>query len=238
MKPRSALLRAPRRFGRRAASRGLTLIEVMVAVSVLTLISVLVYGAFSTITRGKQAASDISERYRVGRIAMTRMANELSMAFISMHVAATPSLQSRVTAFTGKGSRVDFDAFAHRRLSKDAHESDQCELSFFTASNPKKTTQLDLVRREQALIDDQHGKGGVSQVLADDVDTFALKYLDPTTGLWTETWDTTSAIGQANRLPLQIEIYLVLKAGPAGEPIRLRTKTTLRMLQPLAFALK
>lgn len=223
---------------RRSSQRGLTLIEVMVAVSVLTLISVLVYGAFSTISRGKQAASDISERYRVGRLAMSRMARELSTAFISAHVAATPSLSTRVTAFTGKGSRVDFDAFAHRRLSKDAHESDQCELSFFTTSNSKKTNQLDLVRREQAIIDDQHGKGGVVQVLADDVDTFALKYLDPMSGLWTDTWDTTSTIGQPNRLPYQIEIYLVLKAGPGGEPIRLRTKTKLQMLQPLAFALK
>lgn len=222
----------------RAGQRGLTLIEVMVAVSVLTLISVLVYGAFSTITRGKQAASDISERYRVGRLAMSRMARELQTAFISLHVAATPSLNTRVTAFTGKASRVDFDAFAHRRLAKDAHESDQCELSYFSQSNPKKQNQLDLVRREQVIIDDQHGKGGVSQVLADDIDSFTLKYLDPMSGLWTDTWDTTSTIGQPNRLPLQVEIYLVLKAGPAGEPIRLRTKTTLQMLQPLSFALK
>jgi len=222
----------------RASERGLTLIEVMVAVAVLTLISVLVYGAFSTITRGKQAASGIAERYRVGRLAMTRISRELSMAFISAHVAATPNLMTRVTAFTGKGNRVDFDAFAHRRLAKDAHESDQCELSFFTAANPKKQGQLDLLRREQAIIDDQHGKGGVVQVLADDVDTFALKYLDPMSGLWTEMWDTTSTIGQPNRLPLQVEIYLVLKSGPAGEPIRLRTKTKLDMLQPLSFALK
>lgn len=222
----------------RSSQRGLTLIEVMVAVSVLTLISVLVYGAFSTITRGKQAASDISERYRVGRLAMSRMSRELQAAFISLHVAATPALNTRVTAFTGKASRVDFDAFAHRRLAKDAHESDQCELSFFSQSNPKKQNQLDLVRREQVIIDDQHGKGGVVQVLADDIDSFTLKYLDPMSGLWTDTWDTTSTIGQPNRLPLQVEIYLVLKAGPAGEPIRLRTKTTLQMLQPLAFALK
>lgn len=223
---------------RRASARGLTLIEVMIAVAVLTMISVLVYGAFSTITRGKQAASAIAERYRVGRMAMTRMARELSMAFISAHNAASPVLMTRVTAFTGKSSRVDFDAFAHRRLQKDAHESDQCELSFFTVTNAKESNRIDLVRREQVIIDDQHGKGGVVQVLADDVDTFQLRYLDPTTGMWTESWDTTSIAGQPNRLPLQVEIYLVLKAGPNAEPIRLRTKTKLDMLLPLSFALK
>lgn len=226
------------RTRKRAHARGLTLLEVMIAVSVLTLVSVLVYGAFSTIARGKATAGQLSERYRIGRVAMTRISRELSMAFISLHNAMIPSMNTRVTAFTGRTNRVDFDAFAHRRLLKDAHESDQCELSFFTISNPKKPGQLDLARREQAIIDDQPGKGGVVNVMVDDVDTFALKYLDPMSGMWTESWDTTSAAGQPNRLPLQIEIYLVLKGGPAGEPIRLRTKTRLEMLHPLAFALK
>jgi general secretion pathway protein J len=223
---------------KRAHARGLTLLEVMIAVAVLTLVSVLVYGAFSTIARGKQTAGQLSERYRVGRLAMTRMEHELSSAFISMHNAAIPSLNTRVTAFVGSSRRVDFDAFAHRRLQKDAHESDQCELGFFVTSHPKKTNQLDLVRREQTIIDDRPGKGGVVQVLADDIDTFQLKYLDPTSGLWTESWDTLSAAGQPNRLPLQVDIFLVLKGGPAGDPIRLHSKTTLHMLQPLAFALK
>lgn len=226
------------RFSQRSSARGLTLLEVMIAVSVLTLISVLVYGAFSTITRGKQTASQLAERYRIGRVAMTRISRELSMAFISLHQPMLASQNSRVTTFTGRSNRVDFTAFAHRRLLKDAHESDQCELSFFTASNAKKSGQLDLARREQNIIDDQPGKGGVSQVLVDDIDTFSLKYLDPMNGMWTESWDTTSAAGQPNRLPLQVEIYLVLKGGPAGDPIRLRSKTALSMLQPLAFALK
>lgn len=222
----------------RARSRGLTLLEVMIAVAVLTLVSVLIYGAFSAIARGKQTAGLLSERYRIGRVAMTRMSRELSMAFLSLHNAMLPQLNTRITTFQGRSNRVDFAAFAHRRLLKDAHESDQCELSFFTNSNPKKSGQLDLARREQTIIDDQPGKGGVSQVMVDDIDTFALKYLDPMTGMWTETWDTTSIAGQPNRLPLQVEIYLVLKGGPAGEPIRLRTRTALSILQPLAFALK
>jgi general secretion pathway protein J len=222
----------------RATQRGLTLLEVMIAVAVLTLVSVLVYGAFSTITRGKQAAGQLSERYRIGRVAMTRISRELSMSFLSLHNAAIPQLNTRVTTFTGRGNRVDFTAFAHRRLLKDAHESDQCELSYFTSTNTKKNNQLDLARREQIIIDDQPGKGGVVNILVDDIDTFALRYLDPVSGLWTESWDSTSAAGQLNRVPLQVEIYLVLKGGPAGEPIRLRTKTRLEILQPLAFALK
>jgi general secretion pathway protein J len=222
----------------RARERGLTLLEVMISVAVLTLISVLIYGAFSTINKGKQTASQLSERYRIGRVAMDRMARELQSAYISAHIAALPQLITRVTAFTGKSGRVDFNAFAHRRLMKDAHESDQCELSYFVGSNSKKQNQSDLLRREQTIPDDQPGKGGVVNVMVDDVDTFQIKYLDPMSGLWTDTWDSTSTAAQLGRLPLQVEIYLAIKGGPAGDLVRLRTKTQLTMLQPLSFALK
>jgi len=222
----------------RSRSRGLTLLEVLIAISVLSLIAMLIYGAFSVITKGKQVTTQLAERYRVGRVAMNRIARELSTAYLSAHVAATPSLNVRATAFVGTARRVDFNAFAHRRIVKDSHESDQCELSYFTATHPKDNKILDLARREQMIPDDQPGKGGVVQILADDIDTFSLRYLDPLTGLWTDTWDSTSPAANFNRLPLQIEINLVLKGGPSAEPIRLRTKTGIMIPQPLSFALK
>lgn len=222
----------------RARSRGLTLLEVLIAVAILTLVSVLIYGAFSTINRGRQNATALAERYRLARVAMARMSHELSEAYISAHVAMTPALNVRVTAFLGTSRRVDFDAFAHRRLLKDAHESDQCELSYFVVADPKKHQQLDLARREQVIIDDQPGKGGVSSVLVDDIDSFSIKYLDPLTGLWTETWDSTSTAAQLGRMPLQVQLKLVMKGGPAGDAIRLATKVPINIYAPLAFALK
>jgi general secretion pathway protein J len=226
------------RFGPRSSERGLTLLEVLIAVAVLTLVSIMIYGAFSTINRGKQNAGQLADRYRLARLAMTRMSRELSSAYVSAHVAATPALITRITAFIGTSKRVDFDAFAHRRILKDSHESDQCELSYFVATDPKNSQQYDLARREQIIIDDLPGKGGASTILVDDVDSFSLRYLDPLTGLWTDSWDTTSTAAQFGRMPLQVEIKLVMKGGPAGEPIRLSTKTPIQMLQPLAFALK
>lgn len=210
----------------------------LIAVAVLTLVSVLIYGAFSTINRGKTKAGELADRYRLGRLAMSRMARELSAAFLSAHVAPSPALITRVTAFIGTARRVDFDAFAHRRILKDSHESDQCELSYFVATDPKNPQQNDLARREQIIIDDQPGKGGASTILVDDIDTFSLRYLDPYIGLWTDSWDSTSMAAQFGRLPMQVEIKLVMKGGPAGEPIRLSTKTPIMILQPLSFALK
>lgn len=222
----------------RANARGLTLLEVLIAVAVLTLVSVLIYGAFSTINRGKTKAGELADRYRLARLAMTRMSRELSEAYISAHVAPSPALITRITAFFGSSKRIDFNAFAHRRILKDSHESDQCELSYFVATDPKNPQKYDLARREQIIVDDQPGKGGGSTILVDDIDTFAVRYLDPLSGLWTDSWDSSSTAAQFGRMPLQVEIKLVMKGGPAGEPIRLSTKTPIMMLQPLAFALK
>ena len=221
-----------------ARARGLTLLEVLVAVAVLTLVSIMIYGAFSTINRGRQNAGQLADRYRLARLAMTRMSRELSESYLSAHVAMTPALITRITAFIGTGKRVDFNAFAHRRILKDSHESDQCELSYFVATDPKKNLQSDLARREQIIIDELPGKGGASTILVDDIDSFSLRYLDPLTGLWTDSWDSTSTAAQFGRMPLQVEIKLVMKGGPAGEPIRLATKTPIQIPIPLAFALK
>ncbi|MFI5297419.1 MAG: type II secretion system protein GspJ [Polyangiales bacterium] len=222
----------------RAAQRGLTLIEMMIAVSVLSLISILIYGAFSAMSTGKTRAAILSERFRLGRLAMTRMSRELGMSYLSGHAAATPALTARVTAFLGTSRRVDFNAFAHRRLIKDAHESDQCEISYFTGTDSVVSTQTNLLRREQTIIDDVPGKGGVVNVLVDDVETFSLKFFDPLTGLWTDTWDSTSTSANFARMPFQVQLTLVMKGGPAGEPIRLVTKADINMLQPLGFAIK
>lgn len=222
----------------RGTQRGLTLIEVMIAVSVLTLISMLIYGAFSAMSTGKARAAVLSERYRLGRLAMTRMSRELGEAYLSAHVAATPALTARVTAFIGTSRRVDFNAFAHRRLVRDSHESDQCEISYFAGTDSVNTTQSNLLRREQTIIDDLPGKGGVVNVFVDDIDTFELKYFDATTGLWTDTWDSTSPNANFARMPFQVQLTLVMKGGPAGESIRLVTKADINMLQPLGFALK
>jgi general secretion pathway protein J len=79
--------------------------------------------------------------------------------------------------------------------------------------------------------------------LATDIDLFDLQYLDPMTGNWVETWDTTSTVtGQPARLPVQMRITLVLNGGSRqgydrGQgTIRLITKVALPIDNALNFA--
>jgi general secretion pathway protein J len=225
----------------RRSARGLTLLEVMVAVSILAMVSVLIYGAFDGLSRGKKGLARVNDRYHEGRAAVSRIAMELASAFLSQHQPLTAAQLRRKTLFSASNGspadRIDFTSFSHRRLMKDAHESDQNEISYFGSPDPSVPGKTDLARREAPLIDIEPNRGGEVNVLAEDIDLFDVKYLDPTTGQWLETWDTTQgATGQPNRLPLAVKITLVLKGGPDGKPVPFVTKMPLAMQQPLNFA--
>jgi general secretion pathway protein J len=234
---------------RRRLSRfiaGFTLVELLVAIAVLAMISVLIYSAFAGMRRSKEGILRVSDRYREGRMAMARITRELQSAYVSNHIPIDQSILVVKTAFIGTrgtpADRVDFNSFANVRLDRDSHEADQAEISFFGAPDPKNKDQNDLVRRISPRLDLYPEKGGRVEVLATDIDLFDLSYLDPLTGQWSETWDTTQATGQTGRLPLQVRIILVLNEGRRGgegrgrQPVRFSTKVALSMQKALTFA--
>lgn len=224
----------------RRNSRGLTLLEVIISLSIVALIATLIYGAFDGMAQSKKALSRNNDRYHQGRSALARMAREIQSAFLSLHQPLSPTLLSRKTGFLGHDSgsrdRLDFNSFSHRRLKEGSHESDQNELSYFTGYDPNVSGKLDLLRRESATLDLDFEKGGVVNVLCEDIDSFDVQYLDPVTGEWIDSWDSTQISGQTNRLPLQVKITLVLNGGPGGKQIHLETKTPVAMQAALQFA--
>ena len=225
---------------------GFTLMEVLVAIAVLAVLSMLLYGAFSGLKRTKEGVERINDRQREARMAMARMVRELQTAYISAHEPVPPTRPVQRTVFKGysgiPGDRIDFSAFAHRRLDRDSRESDQCEISYYLASNPDKPGVVDLLRRESSVIDLDPEHGGRIEVLATDVDLFDVAFLEPMTIQWLETWDSTQATGQLGRLPMQVRITLVLNGGKrsargrAQAPIRLITKVSLPIQRALTFA--
>jgi general secretion pathway protein J len=216
---------------------GVTLIEVMVAMAILAIVSTLLYTGFVQTANNKKRIEADMERNHELRMGMERLVRELSMAFVSAqgNPLLTPAVK---TVFIGKdnagGSRIDFTSFSHQRLYRDAHESDQNELSYFLTDDPEMEGKDALVRREQNRIDDDPQTGGTAQVLIHDVEGFELSYLDPQSGEWLSTWDTTQAAMQPNRLPSQVRITLTVpNLRGQGPPFKLTTRTSL----PLVFAL-
>lgn len=236
------------RWRRRAHASGFTLIELLIAIGVLAMISMLLYGAFDGLERTKDGVTRLSDRYHEGRAALQRVAYELSGAYISAHAPPDQNLVAVRTAFIGvrdmPAARVDFNCFCNRRFDKDAKESDQAEISYFGSPNPDGSGEIDLARRVSPHLDVEPEHGGRVEVLATNLDLFELEYLDAATGEWTEKWDSTQALGQHNKLPLQVRILLMLKegartsAGRSRQPLRFITKVALAMRDPLTFAVE
>jgi general secretion pathway protein J len=230
----------------RARTAGFTLVELLISVAILAGISALIFAAFSGLKRSKEGIERVGDRYREGRLALDQISRDLQSAYLSLHAPIDQSLLVQKTGFKGArgnpADRIDFNSFAHRRLDRDSHESDQAEISYFGSADPKQRSVMDLARRVSPRLDLYPEKGGRVDVVATDIDLFDVSYLDPLTGQWTESWDTAQATGQLNRLPLQVRIVLVLNGGRrtsadrAQQVIRLTTKVPIPIQRPLTFA--
>lgn len=228
--------------------RGFSLIEVVIAIAVLAMIATLVYQAMAGLEQTRQGLERVNDRYREGRLAMARITRELSSAYLSKHEPLNQAYLTRQTIFVAEAdtpaSSLDFHSFAHRRLDASARESDQMEVSYFGGRDPDRDGVWDLLRRESARLDDEPREGGRVEVLATDIDLFELAYLDPMSGEWLESWDSTSTTGELNRLPLQVHVLLILNGGRrpgvdrAPATIRFESKISLPMQEPLVFAVQ
>jgi general secretion pathway protein J len=225
----------------RIGQRGMTMIEVIVAIGILAMVSVLIHGVVTSLSRGKTMEGLRAERVHSGREALQRIVRDLSSAYLSLHVPSNQALRTEVTSFVGRSSsqfdRLDFTAFAHRRTDRDAHESDQAEVGYFAAQDPDVSDKWDLVRREQTPIDLEPLKGGIREVVAEDIEEFDIRYLDPMTAQWVETWDSVQVAGQPNRLPLEVRVRLVLKGVGGGASYDYTTKIFIPIQQPLSFGI-
>jgi general secretion pathway protein J len=191
---------------------GVTLIEIMIAVTILAIVSTLIYSGFSQTMRNKQRLEADAERYQGATQTLTRMVDELSAAYVSAQINPNISLQAMRSCFIGKDhgrtDRIDFTSFSHQRLYRDAHESDQNELSYFITRDPNDPTRNVLARREQARPDDDPQHGGEVQIALRDVNEMELSFLDPITREWVDKWDAGDTGGEMNRLPAQVKVIL------------------------------
>jgi general secretion pathway protein J len=216
---------------------GMTLIEVMVAMTVFAAIGALIYGGFSQTSRAKQVLNAQLDRYHELRVGMERMVRELSMSYMSTHYNPLTSLRSMRTTFMGKdsgfGDRIDFTAFSHTRVYRDAKESDQEEISYFVTDDPDGEHKV-LARRVQSRPDDKPEEGGRIEILISDVLDFELEYLDPATWEWVQSWDAVQGSGQTNRLPSQVKIRVTV---PRIDGKKGREVFGTRAIVPMTWAL-
>jgi type II secretion system protein J len=211
--------------------RAFSLLEILIASSLLALIGALLAQSLSSSIDAKDMIETTSNRYQVVRSAMSRVVDELSMAYLSNHRPGGTNEIRAITGFKGERDRVDFTAFGYVPRVEDEKRSDQRQLSYFLDTDPRTKTKS-LIRREQANLDDEFDEGGREQTLLPDVRELEFEYWDQTKEEWAEKWD--AAGDEVDRLPPRVRIKVVAVMDDGREQT-FTTQSRLWMITPLAF---
>ena len=221
---------------RHLRSSGFTLIEVMIAISISAVIGVMVLGTFQRAHAARELVEAQGERIFGARLALGRLAREVSMAFLSEHYDHK-RYRDRPTLFRGKsGDGRDsllFTTMAHQRLVRNARESDQSMVEYFLDSDPDLPGEQALFRREKPRLDDDPDHGGTSAILCQHVTAFEVSYWDWKKQDWAKEWSSASTERQ-NMLPTRVRFRLRTKM-PDGSEEKFETQTRIAIIRPMDF---
>jgi general secretion pathway protein J len=229
------MLAAPR--ARRASDAGFTLIEVMLALAILTFVTAIMWGTFSQTASDKRALESAQERTHTVRVALMRMSRELEMAYLSG--SENTAIAERRTFFVGSThgdvDEVQFSNFAHQRLRAGLAEGDTALISYFGERDPDDRRILNLMRKETRRLqaDSPTTLLGESYILCPDVSRVRFEYYDQTLKQWVNDWSTLNASGQ-QYLPAHVRITLTV-IDERGQEVAYSSDARLRMSEKVAY---
>ncbi len=202
----------------RGARRGMTLIESMVAISILLIMSVMIAQTLANSIEFNRLLSQRDATTRGARVALATIHRAVQLAYLTPNIGGVERYETVFAGLDQDPDQLFLATLAHDRLYMDSRESDQAEISIFTEDAPPEVGQGQVLYiRESQLVDEEPAEGGKVLPLAYNVRSFNLRYLDQISGEWRDEWDTRSVDTQY-RLPRAVEIALVLMAPDPEDP--------------------
>lgn len=213
-----------RRSLRRRVRQGFTLLEIIVAVSILALIGVLTFETVANALDARDWLEQDDDANQSARIAMDRLHRDFELAWLTPNVQAVNTFKTIFIAKNEDPDQIWFTSLSHRRIHQDARECDETEITYWTEEDPNNDEALVLLRREAPRIDQEPEKDGTILPLAYGVKTFNVRFLDPTVNEWKDEWDT-AGVETPYRLPRAVRIVLEMLAPDPDDPERQVTRT-------------
>ena len=184
---------------------GFTLIEMLVAVAVSSVILLMVYTAYSSVIKTVSYGKKVTSYYQQ----LNRILNRIDSDIAGMYWNSNNKLLQLVSVFNGKSSVISFVTAEYRdyRLFPSPGSqypvTDIHETGYFLKQNPG-DKNFTLVRKTDIHYDDSFSEGGFEEDLISQV--ISLKFEFQYRNDWTDNWNTADT----KRLPMAVRSTIEL----------------------------
>jgi len=217
---------------------GMTLIEIMIAIAIMSVMMVMAWTTTSSTQRASTEFGGIQLRNHEIRVALDRVVADLETAYLSQNEDMNAT--ERRTLFVARGGgtvpELRFTSLSHMPLWADAHESEQTLISYSSQTEKEDGTKTDWLRRESRRLSNKPWKQEPADVdvLIHDVEKVEFMYWNWQNQEWQDHWDTTQSDGERMRLPARVKIIVTFK-NPRGEDVKITTEASILLQEPLTF---
>lgn len=195
----------------RAIGNGFTLLEMLVAMALMSMLAAAIYGSTTIAFRGRRAAERGLEPARRSSAAIRMLQADLESAVGAAGLLAGPFVGEDADGRDGEPA----DAVTFHSLSRDQALGDPpsaiVRLEVLLAEDDE-TGEMMLVRRTTRNLLAPEEPDAVQQTLCRRVRSFDVAYFDGTS--WQASWDSTT---RGDVLPIAVELTLALDVSTDGD---------------------
>ena len=187
--------------GAERTARGFTIIEIMVAMSILALIVAAVYSSWMAIVRGSKTGLEAAAAVQRSRIAV----QTLDQALTSARSFAADIQYYGFLAENGAGAWLSFVAKLPESFPRSGRfgDYDVRRVTFSLEAGPDSDKQL-VLRQNPLLMDMDIDEQEHPIVLAKNVKAFEMLFWDAHSGDWTDEWTQTNQLPQLMAITLRL----------------------------------
>ena len=189
------------------ASGGFSLIEIVVASAIASLIMIMIYTAYSSTLSSIKDMTGYAELYENINLAITKMDRDLTNTYTNRNKKNV----SFVCDLDGENSTLNFVTISYQdfrilgKLKTPYPASDVHEVGYYLKEDAEFPGLFFLVKREQRHYDDVPDSGGQENIILENV--IGLNFQFRVGNDWDDTWDSR----ETQRFPNLIKTTLKIK---------------------------